>query len=368
MLDRFRGFLFGTSDAKAAKQAKSGLPHATNFSSQISSSSSSAVDSFLYSIRNVGHPKYPVLDSRYSPSSRIPCTDLVPFISERIMEGDKNSIKLLMRSVIEGNPGLGIGADWIDESIDDILAIPLESYIQFASKHAFSELKALFIVASKDGGDRKFLIASEIPRLMAWSCIAHQPSWTTGLFRLAKEANSWILKMAENTPYWREHGRFTLEEIPKEIIDPSLQERIGGLTPAARLQLCYAIQRNGGSLPNLTNYQIRSLGINVETTSKELIDSGLILSSFSTEAIESEFSKKELMGICDRHEISYAKSWRKMKIVEIINGSDSAVLEEIAKTECLVSLNYRLYPRLRHVVDVADKHQSGFKLLCFSAK
>ena len=218
-----------------------------------------------------------------------------------------------MRSVIEGNPGLGIGVDWIDESIDDVLAIPLENYISFASKHAFSELKALFIVASKDGGGREFLITSEVPRLIAWSCIAHQPSWTTDLFRLAKEANSWILKMAENTPYWREHGRFTLEEIPKGIIDPFLQERIGDLTPAARLQLFYAIQRNGGSLPNLTNYQICSLGINVENTSKELIDSGLILSSFSTATVESAFSKKELMEVCDRHEINYAKSWKKQR-------------------------------------------------------
>ena len=365
MLNRIKRFLFGENDQE--KPNKSEISHAPGRSSR-TSSSSSAVDSFLYSIGNIGHPKYPVLDHRYSPSSRIPCTDLVPFISDRIIEGDEDSIKSLMRLVIEGNPGLGIGADWIDESIDDILSIPFENYLSFSSGRAFSELKALFIVASKDGGDRRFLITSEIPRFMAWACIAHQPSWTTDLSHLIGEANSWISKMAKDTPYWKGYEEFTLGKIPTRLIDPNIEKRIAVLTPAARLQLFYAIQQNGGSLPDLTNYQIRNLGINVQSTSKELIDSGLMLSSFSTDAIESVFSKRELMEICDHHEISYAKSWRKTKILETINDTDSSVLEKISKTKHLVSPNYKLYPGLKDVVDIADKHQSGFKLLCFSTK
>ena len=365
MLDRIKRLLFGENDQKKPNESR--ISHATNHSSRISSSSS-AMDSFLYSIKNIGHPKYPVLDRQYSPGSRIPCTDLVPFISERIMEDDEDSIKLLMRSVIEGNPGVGIGADWIDENIDDILSISFENYLSFASRRAFSELKALFIVASKGGGDRRFLITSEIPRLMAWSCIVYRPSWTVDIFHLVREANSWISKMAEEISYWREYEEFTLEKIPVRQIDPNLEKCIADLTPAARLQLFYAIQRNGGSLPNLTNYQIRSLGINIEITSKELIDSGLVLPSFSTDAIESAFSKKELMGICDHYEINYAKSWRKEKIVEIINNTDSSMLEKIARTKHLVSPNYRLYPGLKDVIDIADEHQPGFKLLCFSTK
>ena len=365
MLGRIKRLLFGENDQK--KPNKSKIAHATSHSSRIPSPSS-AMDSFLHSIGNMGHPKYPVLDRRYSPSSRIPCTDLVPFISERIMEGDENSIKLLMRSVIEGNPGVGIGVDWIDESVDDVLSIPFENYLSFTSRRALYELKALFIVASKDGGGRRFLITSEIPRFMAWACIAYRPSWTMDLFHLVREANSWISKMAEDTPYWKKYEEFTLEKIPIRLIDPSLEKRIVDLTPAARLQLFYAIQRNGGSLPDLTNYQIRSLGINVERTSKELTESGLMLPSFSTDAIESEFSKKELMEICDLYEINYAKSWRKTKIVEVINNTDSSVLEKISATKYLVSPNYKLYPELKDIVDIADEHQSRFKLLCFSTK
>lgn len=365
MLDKISQLLFGKKDeAKQPDKAKSGLSREPTKSSH--AHSSNAVDSFLSSIKGVGHPEYPILDSQYSPSSRVPCTDLVPFISERIIEGDISSIKLVMRAVIEGNPGLGIGPGWIDESVENILSIPFENYVAFPSAKALSELKALFIVATKGGGGREFLITEEIPRLISWACIAHQPSWSTNLHSLAKKANSWIAKMAKDTPYWKEYERFNVQEVPNTSIETGLRASIITLTPAARLQLFYAVERGGGSLPSLTNYQIRSLGINVDKTSKELIDAGLVLPSFSAESIESAHSKQELVELCESHGATYRKSWKKDKLVGALEETDSTVLETIAKSKNLVLPNFQLYPELRNVVSIADEHQVGFKLLCFS--
>lgn len=116
----------------------------------------------------------------------------------------------------------------------------------------------------------------------------------------------------------------------------------------------------------LTNYQIRSFGINVDNTSKELIDTGLVLPSFSTEAIESAHSKQELVELCELYGVTYRKSWKKDKLVGALEGTDSTVLEQIAKTKNLVSPNFQLYPELKNVVSIADEHQVGFKLLCFA--
>jgi len=82
-------------------------------------------------------------------------------------------------------------------------------------------------------------------------------------------------------------------------------------------------------LPSLTNYQIRSLGINVEKTSKELIDSGLVISSSSNEAIESAHSKQELMELCETNGATYRKSWNKEKLVDALQKMDSAILEKM---------------------------------------
>lgn len=365
MLNKISRLLFGKKDeAKQADKTKTELSRRPEKSSQ--GQRSNAVDSFLFSIKGVGHPEYPILDKQYSTSSRVPCTDLVPFISKRIIERDISSIKIVMRAVIEGNPGLGIGPDWIDGSIDNILSVPFENYVSFPSANAFPELKALFIVAAKGGGGREFLITEEIPRLISWACIAHHPSWSNQLHSLSKKANSWIAKMAKDTPYWQEYGKFDVREVLNASIENELQAVILRLSPAARLQLFYTVERGGGSLPSLTNYQIRSLGINVEKTSKELIDSGLVLSSSSKEAIESAHSKQELVELCETYGATYRKSWKKEKLVDALQKMDSIILEKIAKSKNLVSPNYQRYPDLRNVVRIADEHQVGFKLLCFA--
>ncbi|MCD4823138.1 MAG: hypothetical protein K8S55_00895 [Phycisphaerae bacterium] len=365
MLKKINRFLFGKKDKVTQidktktvlyrKQTKSSHTHSAN-----------VVDSFFSSIKNVGHPDYPILDSQYSSSSRIPCTDLVPFISKRIIEGDTTSIKIVMRRIIEANPGLGIGSNWINKSVDKILSIPFENYVSFTSASAFPELKALFIVAAKEGSNREFLIIKETPRLISWACIAHQPSWSTHLHSLAKKANSWIDEMAEDVSYWQDYEEFDIREVPNASIGTELQTVILALTPAARLQLFYAVERGGGSLLNLTDYQIRSLGINVEKTSKELIDSGILLPSSSKEAIKSGHSKQELVELCETHGVTYKKSWKKETLAEALEKMDPTLLEKIAKSRNLISPNYQRYPSLRNVVRIADEHQVGFKLLCFA--
>lgn len=349
MLGKLGRLLFGNNKAKVSRTYNSNM-----------------LNLFLASIDGVGHTDYSILSSQYSPDSRIPCTDLVPFISERIAEGDTNSIKLLMRAVIEANPGIGFGPKWIDGHIENILSIPFENYISFPSDLALLELKALFIVNSKSGSSNEFMLTDKVPILLSWACIAHQPSWSTNLYSLAEKANYWVEKMAKETPYWQGYEKFIIKEAPSKTIDAELRERILKLTPAARLQLFYAVETGGGSLLNLTNFQIRNLGINTNKTSKELLDSELLTPSCSSESIESAYSKKELVGLCETYGITHRKSWTKRKIVEALKEIDPLVLGEITRTMSIVSPNSLSHPELKNIVRIADEHLIGFKLLCFA--
>lgn len=118
-------------------------------------------------------------------------------------------------------------------------------------------------------------------------------------------------------------------------------------------------------MPSLTNYQIRSLGINVQKTSKELIDSNLILPSDSKEAMESAHSKQELIELCENNGVTYRKSWNKEKLVSVLKENDLTLFSKIAKSKNLVSPNYERFPDLRNLLKIADEHQICFKLLCF---
>ena len=209
------------------------------------------------------------------------------------------------------------------------------------------------------------MITEDVPRLISWACIAYRPSWSAQLYSLSQKANSWIAKKSEDFPYWQER-KFDIREIPNLSIEDELRAAILALSPAARLQLFYSVQRNGGSLPKLTNYQIRSLGINVRETSRELIDSDLVSPAFSKGVIESVHSKQELLDLCEICGAEYRKSWRKEKLVDSLHKVAPEILEKIAKSRDLTSPNYERYPDLENVVRIADEHQVGFKLLCFA--
>lgn len=64
-------------------------------------------------VRDIGHPQYPFLSKTYSPMSRVPAADYSDFIKAQLKRGDEKSILMLMRNIIEANPGvgLGVGAD-----------------------------------------------------------------------------------------------------------------------------------------------------------------------------------------------------------------------------------------------------------------
>lgn len=358
--------LFSDTDRPHQQRAKPSLGQTPRSVPRERNLGGSEVDRFLASVRALGHPEHPILSSNYSTSSRVPCTDLIPFLSERLHAGDVGSVKILMRRVIEGNPGLGIGPDWIDESIDQIVAAPFEKYVSFPTQDALVELRAIFIVASKSGGGREFLISENIARYMAWILFARQPHWSSGTEQLAKKANSWIRKIAKDTPYWQDYGRLRPPTAQPIAIPDDLQTILASLTPAARLHFMYATEKGGGSLPTLTSYEIRSMGIDTTATSEEILSSGLMIRSSSPDVIESAFTKQELLNFCETHRTNFKKSWTKAKLVESLQASGSETLQQIAADNYLAAPDYTRFPEISMLAHAANEHETGFKLLCFA--
>lgn len=371
MLKKFLKDLFG-NEKEARNVVVEKMDQKIKQTETVSTPVISPVEQFLSSLESVGHPEYPILDKRYSPNSRVPCTDLIPFISNRILEDDILSIKLIMRSVIEANPGLGIESSWIDKKIDEVLSIPFEQYVTFPSTSSYSVLKAFFVVAEKAGGSRPFLLTDEIPRLISWGCIVYQPKWSYGIQLLVKRANLWIDKMATEFPetLWQEYPRFNVAEYPNSYLNDMLGEKILSLTPAARLQLFYAVEKGGGSLNSFTNAlasgPIRSFGINIAETSKELMESELVKPSSSILAIEQSYSKQELIDFCESNNIKYQKSWKKKKLLYAISEYNEKLLDSLAEVKNVVAPNFEKFTELKNIVNIADEHLVCFKLLCFA--
>jgi hypothetical protein len=334
-----------------------------------SSQNTSAADEFIAKLKNLGHPEYPVLNRKYSPSSRVPCTDLVPFITEMLREGNLPSIKKIMRAVIEANPGLGIGVDvsWIDERIENVVPTHLDKYVLFQSDPtAIDQLRALFIIAEKEGSGREFWITVDIPRLFSRALIAYRPKWSHLSEELVQRANKWIEKMAKNTPYWQNYPKFEATSSFPCPEPGTAQAKVQGLSPAARLQLFYALERGGGPLETLTNYAIRSFGIDVVQTSRELIESQLLIHSESAEALESALTKQDLLVLCESRGTNFRKSWKRGKLLEALTETDVGLIKVLAREKGLVGVNPVYSSELAILADRAELQLGAFKLLCFA--
>lgn len=353
---------------------------------------SSALQHFERQIQGMGHPDYPFLHKTYSPGSRVPCTDLIPFISDRLEAGDLTSIKYVMRGLLEANPGLGVRLEriegqlktevglasrtWIDARVENVARIDFRRYVCFRDNNAYHRLKALFIVAEKSGGRRQFWINDETPRLFSWSLCAFHPTWQEATTELLGRANSFIDEKAEKFDFWVDYPHFKQEDL--ELPDISTNQviaKVRDLSPAAGLQLFYAAsrlrpgeiwhERGGNTISDLTSYAIRSFGIDIPSTSSEILDSALVTHSRMPRALLHQKTKDELIKECNTTATHFRRSWTKAKILEALESQAPGYVRTELEQLDLVVLNSKYEAQLLALADYAEKLVVPFKLLCF---
>lgn len=326
----------------------------------------SPLDSFRQTASRTGNPEYPFLSKDYSPSSRVPSTDLTPFIVDRLKQKDERSIIRVMHEVLSANPGLGTGPEWIDAEIRQIMTLRFEEYMTFADHHCYDEVRALWIVASKSGGGREFWITDETPQLFSWALCCHLPDFTPSIVKLAEKANRFMSKMAKDTPYWKEYPRLQKNNIlVPPLAESELSHRFGQLSISARLHFFHAVSMGGGSLPRLTTYPIRSFGISVADTSMQLEQTGLFLLSTEPESLSNSLTKQELLEACATVKVEVRKSWNKDKLVQVLHDNNPDYFRQLTSDMHVVKINPAYDQGIKALTAYATSLVPVFKALCF---
>jgi len=337
----------------------------------------SALQEFKRQIAGRGNPQYPFLDADYSPSSRVPCSDFVPFIADRLKAGDLSAIKVVMRGILEANPGLGLGPSWIDARIDKVSQLDFSSFVGFDDEEAYLHLKALFIVAEKSGGGREFWLTEAVPQLFASALCAYRPVWREPMHKLSRRANAFIRKMRkEGVTYWDDYPLFQKEDVivPRPT-DDEVKAKVRAMSPAARMHLLYAVfrlrptetgkRRRAADLASLTDYAIRNFGIYVRDTEREIRDSGLVVQSRDSSALLDSMTKKDLITACGEAGVEFRKSWRKAKLLDALVSKAPAYAAKRMESVRAVVLNPEYEVDLLALHDYADRLAAPFKVLCF---
>lgn len=321
---------------------------------------------FWSKVAHLSNTEHRFLHPTYSPSSRIPCADFTPFIIDRLQQHDVSSIQTLMRAVIEANPGLGTGPEWIDQSVKEIVALDFSRYCNSASPGFYLELKALFILGSKEGGGRQFWLADEKPLLFALALCCHNILWLDSVEQLRERANRFIRKMRKDTPFWVDYPLFGAPALESGSMAPRLASTLAGLPLMSRVHLLSLADRSSASLMRATTYKMRSLGLNPLETAPFLLASGMCELTTDLEAIADVFSKNDLITALTERSVSYRKSWKKSQLLEVLFSHAPDFITQVAEREKTARIKPEFLSELRSMNVAANVMQENIKLLCFA--
>ena len=362
---KFLSNLLGSS--AVASDAKASQTIAAPCTELQHSAHATPLDLFWLKVAHLSNTDHRFLHPTYSPSSRVPCADFTPFIIDRLRNHDVSSIRQLMRAVIAGNPGLGIGPEWIDKSVDEISSIDFGPYCHSANQDFFLELKALFILGAKEGGGREFWLADEKPLLFALALCCHDIQWLKGLEQLREKANRFIRKMRKDTPFWEDYPLFRASaiEYPSAMVS-GMVSTLAGFPLLCRLHLLSFAERGSASLMQGTTYNMRSLGLNTLETASALLASGVCELATDLEAVADVFSKNGLISALDERAVPYRKSWKKLQLLEALGVHAPDLIVQFAEREKIARINPDFLSELRSLREYANAMQENIKLLCFA--
>lgn len=323
------------------------------------------VEEFLQLISGLGHPQYPILDATYSPNSRVPCTDLTTFIIKRLEEGDNHSIIRLFGLVLQSNPGLGLGPEWIDSIVNELVRTPFDRYVRFVGEKGVLEFRALFMVAAKDGGGREFAIASPVLRLFAQALACQLPTWRPEMQELAKRANSFIRKMRRDTPFWREFPLFKWAE-PPTLTDSDFARSLREVSVAARLQVLLIASIGPTPLSRASDYQMRNIGLHPLVTARELSKTELLVEVSGQERLWGLWGKGELLEVFEKRGVPHKKSWKKEKLIEVLVAECPDLVKERLSRDPVFVINPQYASAATQLIQYAEDTTSLVALLCFA--
>lgn len=327
------------------------------------------------SIAGIGNAEYPFNSNeyKYGPESRIPCTDFTGFIVERLQANDSESICLLMKEIIRANPGVGIGPEWICREVERVLEIPFEEYVSFDDDRAYYELQALWIMASKDGGDPGSWIAPAqgFPALFARALSCFAISWGYQMERLVSRANTFVTEASDPEKWgptvWDDYPLFSPEDL--RVNSPGMNttnQILRNLSIGARLHLLDTVERGGGVITKCAKYQTKEFGLYAAQSSEEILDSGLLTLSFTEQALQQSLTKKELIDECERTGVDFRRSWNKALLAKALWVGAQGRAEELIGQMQIVSASQQHADDLLTILAYSTELVVPLRILSFA--
>lgn len=329
------------------------------------------VDEYISSFPNYCNPDYPILIANRSPNSRVPCIDITPFVVDRLLTGDQDSVFDLMRRVISAGPGLGLSAEWINEPIKQILGAPFERYVEFEdSQRAFANLRAVLILHSKEGHSKRgfaaLTLTGEFPQQLAETMVGFGVRPKRSLPELSLVGNALIDQMVEDLGPWAAKPAIPDEFLLPEHMDTETARKFRELRPMTRLHLLHIARIGAKPLYEDAHYQIRSYGFDTLNAANELQAFDLVSPATGPNVISLLLDKGDLLNLGKNHGIKGRSKMNKQALSEAIHARVPEVAREMGRKANMVEIAPAHRQTLDELQARADASVGVFRALVFA--
>jgi hypothetical protein len=294
-----------------------------------------AYDSLVDFAAGLGHRDFPLLSTRYSPASCVPCRDFSPWLRERLRKSDRDALIEYVWRIRAANPGVGFGDDpktiarIFAPQVHRVVDAPLERYIGSADPVALEDLRTALIMLAPLDGFSGFTMAQKVPHYLAavmFCRVVHFQHMT----ELRDRATAFVTEMTKDTPFW--DGWSLPDPTVLEVIQPpgapedeGLRRELARLPLGARAHavdvlLLATNQASETTLPiafaleGATTYVTRQFGCDPAESALALLASGVFVPPEDPAAYLRGLARRELVELGTLKGVAIKKSWAKEKL------------------------------------------------------
>ncbi len=291
-----------------------------------------------------GHPEFPCLSRTHAPASCVPCADFSPWLRERVLRRDVESVSEYLFRIREANPGLGESVERLREHYrrlaQRILGAPLERDLTDGEEAAYIDLRVALILLAVHEGFSGFIMTGEAADFVASVMAPHMLTVRRGA-ELVEERNRFIREMGKEMSYWAAWPLMAPDDLPP-VAPPRpnalrrLLAPLRSLPLGARAHAVDAIRHLSAhphipkTLASLSRYETRKRGLDVAVSSRLILESEIVVPATDLGGWLSTWTRRDLLGFLAQSGVGARNSWGKER------------LAEVAKTACAVLLRSRM--------------------------
>ena len=146
--------------------------------------------------------------------------------------------------------------------------------------------------------------------------------------------------MRTEAPFWHDYPAFSETVLSLEALHAGdACTRLLDLPVGSRLHLFTALSFGIGSLPSLTDYKLRSFGLDVAESTQRILRTELLILSSDYDAVSRVLTKEDLIKTCQGFNLAVKRSWTKADLLKTIISVYPGFVSNTAKSRAIVTLN-----------------------------